>query len=187
MDKYVFFKSGVADLDFLIGAAIILIFLLAGALSAQQKKKKARKALERRFSSGDFTVSERVDGLSGVFCADGGRRLWFIRMSRLDAAPVVFPFEALVSFDVYDDGNRVAGGRRGRPFQGGVRAVDPEVSPLCSLLEVRARVRELSLPELVVRFIDSPLRRSGSEYAARAADCERLCGALYYIQNGSRP
>ncbi len=174
---------------------IILVFAIFVAACAAKKQSETKEVLAQTLKDNGFISSKVIGNGDGMtLYVDDVNKKWFVQLSRIDSTPYFFNYEDLLEFEVYEDGNSIAKGRAGSALVGGVLfgavgavvggSRSRAIKSTCTTLQVRIRVNDISVPEIVVPFIKMETPKSSLLYKSAFDLAKSFAATLAYIQNG---
>ncbi len=184
-------------MGFLIFILVIAFFvcIVLGARYNIKQAEEATKKLESKLNEWGFVTSKVVSNGSGMsLYVDDKNKKWFIQTSEIDVNPYFFNYDELIEFEVYEDGNSIAKGRAGSAVVGGILfgtigavaggARQRAIKNTCTTLQVRIRVKNLTIPEIIVPFIKTETQKDSFVYKTMFNLARNFAATLAYIENG---
>jgi hypothetical protein len=176
--------------EFIIVLLIIGFFAVLAPLSGSKKRAVTQKLLTEKLISEKFATAAVLPMGEMSLYTDEVHGKFFIRMSRIDTSPVIYPFSALSAFELMDSGNVTVSASAGHLPSGDVfghgkygELLDKD--DCSSLMLILKPGNDRSL-QINVPLLSSPVPRFSHSYRAAFSQAKDAVNALLKIMSAEQ-
>jgi len=184
----------------------VVAFVIAGIIGWNKGKryletsKNIASNLDNFIQKESFIVDKRITAGDGILLIDSANKKW-CAVSNKNAEPIIYDYNDLTEYEVYEDGNSIAKGRSGSAAVGGLffgttgaimgSAGSKAIQNTCSIMQVRIRLNDLSNPEITISLIggnslNTEMKKDSSGYRNLLDSAKQMVSYLSYIQNNGK-
>ncbi len=181
------------SMDLILIALIIIcltvvVFCIRTVLHSQETQKANKEFLNKVQNKG-FEVSKYVEHGVYALAVDDKNLKWCIKYNN-ERATKIFDYNDLIDFELYQDGESIAKNNTVGALVGGALfgiagavGAQKKLKGVCTMLQLRIRVNNLNMPEITIKFIDSPIKKDSRIYKNIFDKSKETAAILTYIQN----
>ena len=159
-------------------------------LSPEEALRIVLKKIEK---AENFKITKSIDGFLLI---DGPKRLWTVpyaikslkKIPRIDPA-LIFSFDAIQSYELFENGNCMAKGGLGMPPIGGLLfgedgdgfSANSEEKDICESLQIRVNLRNVSVPKIFINLIFKEIDKEKKAYGSAVLTAQKILSAFENI------